>query len=46
MESIIDAIYVEGNILLTCINCLVLFIAFDCLLGFASLIKNIKGAIS
>lgn len=46
MDSIIESIYVDGNLLLTCINCLVLFIAFDCLLGFASLIKNIKGAIS
>lgn len=46
MESLIESLYVEGNILLTMLNVLILFFAFDCLLGFASLIKSIKGAVS
>ena len=46
METLIQSLYVEGNLLLTILNVLVLFFAFDCLLGFASLLKSIKGAVS
>lgn len=46
MENLIQSIYVEGNILLTFCNMMILFFAFDCIIGFGSLIKSIKGAVS
>ena len=46
MEQLTQTIYVEGNLLLTCVQLLVLFFAFDCLLGFGYAIKSIKGAVS
>ena len=46
MEQLILSIYVEGNILLTFCNLLILFFAFDCILGFGYAIKSIKGAVS
>ena len=45
MNSIIDLVYVDGNLLLTFVNMFVLFIAFDFLITFAGLIKSIRGAV-
>lgn len=46
MNDFISMIYVDGNLIETCIRCLVLFFSFDCLIGFANAIKSIKGVVS
>lgn len=45
MDSLIDLVYVQGNLLLTFVNCLILFIAFDFFITFAGIIKSLKGAV-
>lgn len=46
MEELFNTIYVEGDILQTFIKLLILFIAFDCILGFGNAIKSIKDSVS
>lgn len=46
MQELFDSIYVDGDILQTFIRLLILFVAFDCLLGFGNAIKAIKDSVS
>lgn len=46
MQELFDSIYVDGDILQTFIKLLILFIAFDCILGFGNAIKSIKDSVS
>lgn len=45
MDSLIELVYVEGNLLLTFVNMCILFFAFDFLITFAGIIKSMKGAV-
>lgn len=45
MSSLLDLVYVEGNLLLTFVNLCILFFAFDFLITFAGIIKSIRGAV-
>ena len=46
MDDLFNAIYVEGDILQTCIRLFILFLACDCIFGFGHAIASIKGAVS
>lgn len=46
MNDLIQAIIVEGDLLSTCVNLLVLFFAFDCIIGFGYAIKTVKESVS
>lgn len=41
MQELIDMVYVEGDIIQTCVRMFVLVISVECVLGFANLIKGI-----
>lgn len=46
MQTLVDMVYVDGNLLLTFCNMTILFIAFDCIVTFGGLIGQIKESVS
>lgn len=45
MDSLLELVYVQGDILQTFSRILILFIGFDFLITFAGLIKSIKSTL-
>lgn len=45
MQDIVNMIYVEDNLILTCVNMFVFTFAIELVFGFANLIKGMKGTV-
>lgn len=41
MQELIDLVYVEGDLVQTCVRMFILVISVECVFGFANLIKGI-----
>ena len=45
MDSLVDLVLVDGNLLETFVRLCILFFAFDFFITFAGIIKSIRGAV-